>query len=340
MRLGVACVATAATAVASLASAQEWSVQSGATARIEYNDNYFFTSSATQSSISGSSTPVGTQSAFTGTITPFITAARRTETSDVTALIAIGANKVWGLSPTVDYLSGNFGLIGSLREARSTWTGNASFVRSASLQNETEPDGNHARTRLYQCRYRDRHVHLRADRALVARCDGRGIQQHLRRRCRPARRCPTITATTPAATLATPIRTAPSSPSRPGIPISSAMSPTATKSRDDRGRTSVFAAVDDFRFGRRLLERHQSRTERSARHRQQPARKRRTVRWEHQLCVLRAHAVWRQRLGKPGTEQFRHPQRERQCRRFADSPVFRPSDRPALERATPAPRSR
>ena len=125
---GVAFVATAATVVASLATAEEWSVQSGATARAEYNDNYFFTS-------------VDPQSAFTGSITPFVTAARRTETSDVTALVAVGANKVWGVSPTIDYLSGSFALNGSLREARSTWTGSASFVRSANLQYENGQTG-------------------------------------------------------------------------------------------------------------------------------------------------------------------------------------------------------
>ena len=116
-------------------------MQSGAAARVEYNDNYFFTSNAAQTVIAGVPTPVATQSAFTGSLTPFITAARRTETSDVTALLAIGANKVWGLSQNVDYVSGNFGADGSLREARSTWTGSASFVRSASLQNETDPTG-------------------------------------------------------------------------------------------------------------------------------------------------------------------------------------------------------
>lgn len=128
MRLGVALVATAATAVASLATAQQWSVQSGAAARVEYNDNYFFAAA-------------DTQSAFTGSITPFITAARRTEASDVTALVAVGVNQVWGLSPTVNYLSGNAGLIGSFREALSTWSGRASFVRSASLQYETGQAG-------------------------------------------------------------------------------------------------------------------------------------------------------------------------------------------------------
>jgi hypothetical protein len=107
IRFGVAFVAAAATVVPSLAAAQEWSVQSGATARTEYNDNYFFT-------------PIDKQSAFTGTVTPFVTAARRTEATDVTALVAVGANKVWGVSPSTDYLSGRFGLDGSPREARST----------------------------------------------------------------------------------------------------------------------------------------------------------------------------------------------------------------------------
>lgn len=97
-------------------------MNSGATARVEYNDNYFFV-------------PVDVQSAFTGTITPFFAAARRTETSDITALVAVGVNDVWGVSPGVDpYLSGRLELGGSLRDARSTWTGNASFVRSANLQ--------------------------------------------------------------------------------------------------------------------------------------------------------------------------------------------------------------
>jgi len=128
MRLRVAYLAVAATAVASLANAQAWSVQSGATGRLEYNDNYFFV-------------PVDTQSAFTASITPFLTAARRTETSDVTALIAVGANEVWGDPPAVNYLSGRFDLDGSVREARSTWAGKASFVRSADLQNQASQAG-------------------------------------------------------------------------------------------------------------------------------------------------------------------------------------------------------
>jgi len=127
-RLGVVIVATLAAVAASLAGAQGWSVQSGATARAEYNDNYFFTAV--------NQTPgVTPQSAFTASISPFVTAARRTETSDVTALLAVGANRVWGPSPTTDYVSGRFVLDGSLREARSTWSGNVSFARAPSLQN-------------------------------------------------------------------------------------------------------------------------------------------------------------------------------------------------------------
>jgi hypothetical protein len=128
IRFGVTFVAAAAMAVASHATAQEWLVEAGAAGRIEYTDNYFLTST-------------GTQSATTGSITPFVTAARRTETSDVTALVAVGANRVWGISPTVDYASGRFNLDGSVREASSALSGVASFVRSASLQYQSGQAG-------------------------------------------------------------------------------------------------------------------------------------------------------------------------------------------------------
>lgn len=128
LRLVCALVAGAGVALPWHATAQDWSVRSGGTARIVYNDNYFFTSTDTQSGL-------------TGSITPFVTAARRTETSEVAAVVAIGANKVWGLSSNVDYLSGIFGLDGSVREARSTWTGSASFARSPNLQNESGRPG-------------------------------------------------------------------------------------------------------------------------------------------------------------------------------------------------------
>ena len=99
-------------------------MQSGFAARGQYTDNYFFTAN-------------NQQSAFTASVSPFVTAARRTEASDVTALLAVGANKVWLWDPseTTNYLSGRLGLNGSLREERSTWTGNISFSRAPTLQN-------------------------------------------------------------------------------------------------------------------------------------------------------------------------------------------------------------
>ncbi len=125
MRLVGMLVAGLAVAAPSLSSAQAWSLQGGVVARGEYSDNYFLTSD-------------NPQSAFTTSVTPFVTAARRTETSDVAALLAVGGNWVSGLSPTTDYVSGRFGLDGSLREDRSTWTGDLAFVRSATLQAESQ----------------------------------------------------------------------------------------------------------------------------------------------------------------------------------------------------------
>jgi hypothetical protein len=103
------------------AFAQSWSVQGGVIARGEYNDNYFFTES-------------NRQSAFTGSLTPFVAASRSTETSDVTAVVAVGANKVWSISPSTDYLSGRASIEGSWRDARSAWTAGASFIRAPSLE--------------------------------------------------------------------------------------------------------------------------------------------------------------------------------------------------------------
>ena len=96
------------------ATAQEWVVDWGATARAEYSNNYFFTAT-------------DKQSATTGTVTPFVAAARRTETSEVASVVAVGYNKVWG--PDVDYGSGRAALNASSLAERSLWTGNASFVR-------------------------------------------------------------------------------------------------------------------------------------------------------------------------------------------------------------------
>ena len=112
-----------------IATAEAWLVQSGFSARGQYTDNYFLTST-------------GKESGFTASISPFVTAARRTETSEVAAVLAVGANKVWGLSENIDYLSGRLGLDGSLRDARSTWTGNISFSRAPTLQNQLTQRGN------------------------------------------------------------------------------------------------------------------------------------------------------------------------------------------------------
>ena len=123
---GVALASILVATAAQRATAQEWVVDWGATARAEYSDNYFFTAT-------------DKQSATTGTVTPFVTAARRTETSEVASVVAVGYNKVWG--PDVDYGSGRAALNASLLAERSLWTGNASFVRSASLQNTASPTG-------------------------------------------------------------------------------------------------------------------------------------------------------------------------------------------------------
>src|SRR5262245_974635 len=114
----------------SVAAAQAWLVHSGVAARGEYNDNYFLTTA-------------NRQSAFTASVSPFVTAARRTETTDVTALLAIGLNEVWGSGSfqTTNYLSGRLGLNGAVREERSTWAGTISFSRAPLLQSAQTPAG-------------------------------------------------------------------------------------------------------------------------------------------------------------------------------------------------------
>lgn len=124
LRLVVAVAAVAP----SVAAAQAWLVQSGVAARGEFNDNYFLTST-------------DQQSAFTASVSPFVTAARRTETSDVSALLAVGLNRVWGPSPTTDYVSSRVGLNGALTDERSTWTGAISFVRAPVLQSAQTQTG-------------------------------------------------------------------------------------------------------------------------------------------------------------------------------------------------------
>jgi hypothetical protein len=105
----------------SLVTAQSWSAYSGVAARTEYSDNYFLAVD-------------NEQSAFTGSIAPFLIATRRTETSDVAALIALGANKVWGEVSTSEYWSGRFALDGSLRDERSKRSGTVSFIRTPLFQ--------------------------------------------------------------------------------------------------------------------------------------------------------------------------------------------------------------
>ena len=124
---------------------------------------------------------------------------------------------MWGVSPNVDYLSGRFGLDGSLREARSTWTGNASFVRSASLQNEAAEAGTplvlaftNAATvsGAYTYALTERWSLGATIGAYSNRYDGVGNDATLSNNH----------GYNAGGNSATPIRTAPSSPSRPGIP--------------------------------------------------------------------------------------------------------------------------
>jgi hypothetical protein len=123
VRFAAMLVAALAAAASSIALAQAWSLQSGAVVRGEYTDNYFFTSE-------------NKDSGFTTSATPFVTLSRRTEASEVAAVAAIGGNWVSGPSLGTSYVSGRFGLDGTLRETNATWTGNVSFTRNATLQSE------------------------------------------------------------------------------------------------------------------------------------------------------------------------------------------------------------
>ena len=99
-RIGFVLVATFACVTAPTAIAQEWVVNSGFTTGASYTDNYFFTTT-------------GKQSGTTLTIAPFVSAARNTESSSVSAFLGVGANKVFGVTPKTEYLSGRLGLNGS-----------------------------------------------------------------------------------------------------------------------------------------------------------------------------------------------------------------------------------
>ncbi len=130
MTKSIAAIVTLAAAMAapSIGIAQELGVRAGVAARSEYTDNYFYTGD-------------DPQWAFTASIVPFVTAERRTETSEAAAILAVGGNRVWGPSPVTDYWSARLGLDGALRDAKTTWTGNVSYFRNPSLQNTITPAG-------------------------------------------------------------------------------------------------------------------------------------------------------------------------------------------------------
>lgn len=127
-RVATALALAAAASAPSICSGQDWSVSAGLATRGEYTDNYFYTGD-------------DPQWAFTASILPFVTAERRTENSELAAILAVGGNRVWGPSPVTNYWSGRAAVVGALRESRSTWTGDAAFVRSPSLQNTITPSG-------------------------------------------------------------------------------------------------------------------------------------------------------------------------------------------------------
>lgn len=129
IRLAAAVVVGLLASAHAPAHAQDWSVYGGVAARVEYNDNYFFTAPA-----QGVNAGAQPQWGVTASVIPFVTAARRTEDSEVSAFAAIGGNKVWGPSPSSEYWSGNFALDGTLRDGVSRWTGRATFSRNPQLQ--------------------------------------------------------------------------------------------------------------------------------------------------------------------------------------------------------------
>jgi long-subunit fatty acid transport protein len=49
---------------------------------------------------------------------------------------------VWGLSENIDYVSGRFGVDGTLRDDRSTWAGSVAYLRAPTLQNQITQRGN------------------------------------------------------------------------------------------------------------------------------------------------------------------------------------------------------
>jgi opacity protein-like surface antigen len=127
-RIGFLLVATLACVTAPTAIAQEWVVNSGFTTGASYTDNYFLTTT-------------GKQSGTTLTIAPFVNAARNTESSSVNAFLGVGANKVFGVTPSTEYLSGRLGLNGTLTEERSTYGAFFNASRNSTLQSQPLSSG-------------------------------------------------------------------------------------------------------------------------------------------------------------------------------------------------------
>ncbi len=162
--LHVACalVAGATALMPSHAAAQEWSVRSGGTARVEFNDNYFFT-------------PTDTQSGLTASITPFVTAVRRTEASEVAA--ARRGRRQQSMGSLVErrlserpFRAGRLGARRALHLERKRIV--CAIPNSAERKRAA---GSAARARLHQLRLGGRRVQLCAHRTLVARRIGSGL---------------------------------------------------------------------------------------------------------------------------------------------------------------------
>lgn len=115
-------------ALSPFAAGQQWQLQAGGAARGEWNDNYFFTAD-------------NAESAFVLSLAPFLTATQKTDTSELAALFAVGANKVWGPSGAKDYVSGRLGVSGMQSDAVSSANGSLSISRAPALQNEVTPAG-------------------------------------------------------------------------------------------------------------------------------------------------------------------------------------------------------
>jgi len=123
-----AAAAAAALLVPALACAQEWGYRPGGSARIEFTDNYLLRA-------------FDKQSATTYSVQPFITAYRRTETSQVNLLAGVGYNYVTGIPGDNDYWTGRLALDGAATFDRSLLGFNVSIARDNALVTETQQTG-------------------------------------------------------------------------------------------------------------------------------------------------------------------------------------------------------